>query len=669
MRYSLLYILILLLVTSCQNEELTTTVPRDDFSVVPTMPSMVKGRVRVKFEEMATDLNVSLARGREILTGNVALDSVASRIGMVKMKRVFPYAGKFERRTREAGLHLWYDVVFDENVSTDVAMKELSGIPGITKIEAVTVPVINSSSPAGFTYNDPHFGKQWHFYNPGGDGKIAGADIGIVDAWKIEKGKKDVIIAIIDNLVDVHHSELKDNVWINEKEYGGEPGKDDDNNGAIDDWYGYNANDETIYKDLAQHGTHVAGIIAAKNNNGMGVCGIAGGDTEDNGIRFMTSSFGAGDVLRGIKYAADNGAVICTNSWGGEGRWDALQEVIDYFVKNAGVDENGKQVGPMKGGLVIASAGNEGIESESHFPASLNHVIAVANIGPDYKKAMTSNYAKWVDISAPGGGNGWTIYSTMSNNSYGELNGTSQAAPCVAGVAALIVSKYGGKDSGLTPEEVEYRLLKGCVSIDEYNPDYKGKLGAGCINATLALAENFPPDIIIDRPFEGKKTLLYGESFEYTITVNDRKDAAEVTYEVYDESGTVSHVKEGDKIHLSILNKNCTAGVYTIEVRVTDKDGLSSATNIILNLLPENRKEPEVLMTEVNELTILAGISFSGDVVVKLFDVSGDLVLTEKVVISLSKPGKIDLSNISGGVYTVNLTCNNKTITKSIVKL
>ena len=668
MKFKLIYPLMLLALAGCQNNDLSTVVPKDDFSVVPAAPALEKGQMMVKFEEMPQDLHVLTTRAGEIETGNPELDAAARKIGLTSMKRVFPPAGKFEARHRKAGLHLWYHVTFDKGIKPQTAIKSFSDISGVTQAEGV--PVISpNAKPDGFPYDDPRISLQYHLYNPGGDGKIKGADLNVVEAWQIEKGKKDVIVSFIDNIVDVEHPDLKDNVWINEGEYGKDPTKDNDGNGYVGDWFGYNTNLSSIDYG-SPHGTHVAGIVAAKNNNKEGVCGIAGGDAKNNGIRFMTSSFSSGEVLQGIVYAADHGAVICNNSWGGEGTWAALQEAINYFVESAGTDEKGNQTGPVRGGIFVASAGNDGVEMKDHFPSSCDNVIGVANIGFDYTKASTSNYADWVDMSAFGGGTDWAIFSTFPGGQYGDMNGTSMAAPCVSGVAALIISKYGGKDSGLTADDVIYRLIKGCVPIDEYNPKYKGKLGAGCINAKLALADNFPPDITAEKPIEGVKIMTYGEKIEYVFTVNDRKDGSDLTYTVNDDScGIVTDTKEGDKIILALENKNCQSGEYTITLTVTDKDGASQEMNFKIRLLPENKKEAEVQMTSPNELTIWASMTFSGKTKVEVFDASGSLVMTQTVTISLSQPGKVDLSGIDGGVYTVKLSCNNKTITKNIIKL
>ena len=677
MRYFATYVVCLLTLVGCQ-QELVTEVPRDDFSVVPNpTANMVKGQVRIKFRELPEDIQIIATRSGNIEVGHAALDAAAKKIRATGMTRVFPYAGKFEPRTRKAGLHLWYTVSFDENVSVPEAMKALSAVSDLAIVEPVLIP--KSEAVEGFRYNDPLFEEQWYLYNPGTNGMVAGCDIGILEAWEIEKGKKEVIVAVADTKIDLWHKDLRANLWKNPGEFNQYPGGDNDGNGYVGDWYGpfgcpYNNN---MQQDRGTgHGTHVAGIVAAKNNNGEGVCGIAGGDSDNNGVSIMACQSGNPAHL---KYAADYGAVISTNSWFYEEPVSAdniqvMQDAVDYFVEYAGVDENGVQTGPMRGGIVFASAGNEGKELERHIPATLDKVIAVASIGPNFKKSGFSNYANWVDIAAPGGadGEGWQIMSTYPNNTYQGEVGTSMATPVVAGVAALIVSKFGGVGSGLTPYEVEYRLLRGVKPIDHYNPGYEGKLGVGYVNALLALSDepvNFPPVITPDEKIADLKIYNFGEQAEYVFMVNDPEDGSEVTYVLDDPSGAFTVRKEDGKITLSMLNRDCIYGDHTIRLTVTDKGEISTSTSFNVKLQPEFLAQPEVQSVVTDELTVQAGVNFSGLTTVRLYDAGGHLVLEQQVNISLKEPGKINLDGIAGGNYVLKMTCNNKTITKNIIKL
>lgn len=659
--------LLLLGLASCQQDDVITEVPKDDWSVVANTAGQVKGLVNIKFKELSEDLQIVTTRSG-VDTDNSRLNSVIQQLGGTRLKRVFPHAGKFEARTREAGLHLWYRMAFDENIPTAEAMKALSDIPNVAIVE----PIYKGKTES-LPYNDPYFPQQWHLYNDGSNGMLAGGDIGILEAWEIEKGKPEVIVNVVDSKVDITHEDLKDNLWRNPGEYNQNPWGDNDGNGYAGDWHGIGSN-PVNGAPFDDHGTHVAGILAAKNNNGKGICGIAGGDSPENGVRIMSCTYN--DGAAGIKYGADHGAVICTNSWFIEADESAiaiLQDAVNYFVKYAGIDENGNQTGPMRGGIVFGSAGNEGVEPESHYPASLDNVIAVAALDPAFHKSDYSNFAEWVDIAAPGGGNGygWQIWSCVTGNGYREAVGTSQATPAVAGVAALIVSKFARE--GLTPYEVEYRLKRGVKPIYEYNPDYKGKLGIGCVNAFLALSDepiNFLPEITAQKPIEGVQIIPYGSTAQFVYDINDPEDGSNLTYTLEDPSNSITAKQQDGTITLTVNNKNCIAGDHIVKLTVTDQGGLSSTTTFSIKLQPELLKEVELYPNPVIDiLTIRASMTFSGEIRACLYDASGNLVLDRKVTASLHRAGELDLSKVDGGSYTLKLHCNNKTITKNIIKL
>lgn len=198
-----------------------------------------------------------------------------------------------------------------------------------------------------------------------------------------------------------------------------------------------------------------------------------------------------------IKYGADNGAVISQNSWGytypGVSRIPASDKAaIDYFIKYAGCDELGNQLpnSPMKGGIVIFAAGNDDKDYLA-YPGAYSAVVSVSAMAPNFKKAWYTNRGAWVSIMAPGGdqyfGQRGQVLSTLPGNKYGYMQGTSMACPHVSGIAALALSRYGGK--GFTNTELTRRITTAlrAEKIDEINPDYKGRLGAGYIDANRAV--------------------------------------------------------------------------------------------------------------------------------------------------------------------------------------
>ncbi len=492
-------------------------------------PSVVQGVLRVQLSrELGDKLSVNSQDGG-LRSGNTALDEYLQKIGATSMKRVFPYAGKYEGRTRREGLHLWYDITFDSKTSVLRAIGEAKKLPGIVQTEELYIPQTSESTPRVINlssslrsvqspYNDGGLSLQWHYNNTGNNPYfVAGADINLFKAWEIETGKSNVVVAVVDGGIDYQHEDLKDSMYINELEKNGTVGVDDDGNGYVDDVYGYNFVDMSGTIASHRHGTHVAGTVGARTNNGKGVAGVAGGDgSSGSGVRLMSCqifmtvdgvSQGTANSPQAIKYGADNGANISQNSWGyrypGPSTIPAsLKAAIDYFIKYAGCDDNGDQLpgSPMKGGVVFFAAGNDYVDYPVQ-PGPYPPVIAVASHAPDFKVADYSNRGDWVDIIAPGGSSwyaGGEVLSTLPDNKYGYLEGTSMACPHVSGVAALVLSKYGRL--GYTASDLRTAILSALRSedVDAINPKYVGRLGGGYLDAAKAFAPrtNIAPDAV-----------------------------------------------------------------------------------------------------------------------------------------------------------------------------
>lgn len=518
MKKAILFFLAVLLIASCHQEEISS-VPDDsgNGSSISDLSDedVLQGCIYVKLKEEPTGEVRVRNVGSAVTTGVKVLDRAASSLKITRMERTFPYAGKFEGRTRKEGLHLWYNVWFSKETSATRAATEVGMLEGIEK--AVPVPKIVSRAKPETVWDDPYLlSKQWYLNNPGTESwQKAGADIRIFDAWKEYKGDPAVIVSIVDGGINLEHPDLQANLWVNPGEIPGN-GIDDDGNGYTDDVNGYNFVDDNADIVPHRHGTHVAGLIGATNNNGIGICGVAGGDgTPHSGVKLMscqimkslTTTGGevASDphIAAAIKYGADNGAVISQNSWGyAVGAKSTVnvdpvhKEAIDYFIKYAGCDNNGNQLegSPMKGGIVLFASGNANTSNPATAaPADYEKVVAVAAIEADYKKASYSNYGTYMDISAPGGAHPdidvkkiWSTTTTMAGN-YEYLSGTSMACPLVSGVAALVIQKYGVGKKGFTPEKLKEILYESAYDLDQYNPDYAGQLGAGCVDATAAL--------------------------------------------------------------------------------------------------------------------------------------------------------------------------------------
>ncbi|PWJ43368.1 Ig-like domain-containing protein [Sediminitomix flava] len=470
--------------------------------------------VRVKFAaQIESQIIASPMKSNSSQVLSVGLrniDRLAAEYQIREMKRVFPYAGKFEEKHRKYGLHLWYDVSFSENVSVETV---LNSFEGITEVTTCTPVFKYSTGDASVVQspNDPSFGAQWHYDNTGQTGGTVGADIKLLEAWNVQTGDDRVVVSIHDSGIDYNHEDLSGNIWVNEGEIPNN-GIDDDNNGYIDDVYGwdfhYGTND--VY-DYHSHGTHVAGTVAAENNNGIGVGGVAGGTGIGDGIRLMAMSLNADgsnaiyNPAPSFIYAADMGSIISQNSWGGGSYDQSLVDAINYYTAEAGSDM-------MNGGIVIISSGNSDSPSVD-YRSELDGVMMVSATTHNDTKSWYSNYGDWVDISAPGGETSISsegVLSTVPNNGYAFFQGTSMACPHVSGVAALVVSEYGSPS--FSPATLWDMLVNTTDPIDDVNPSYQGELGSGRLNAARALGEGNDDD---DNGFEPAPRLAISPDFIY----------------------------------------------------------------------------------------------------------------------------------------------------------
>ncbi|GAF03934.1 S8 family serine peptidase [Saccharicrinis fermentans] len=565
--FSILAILIITLY-SCQEDHIINNTAYNEGDFEAEASESVEGIIRLKLrEDNINDLSISLKSGN-IQSNIEGLDSILNAIGAMSFKRTFPNSGKYEERTMAKGMHLWYDISYDtcqaslakvigkfKNLNeveiTEPIKKIITPAYSIQKLDPVLLEHTlksTASTSNDYPFSDPFLSYQWHYYNDGTvNDALEGCDINLFNAWLKQKGSPEVIVAVIDGGIDITHEDLATNIWVNTSEYNGSSKTDDDGNGYKDDIYGYNFVDNNGTIEPNDHGTHVAGIIGAENGNNIGLCGIAGGDVAIPGVRLMscqvfeTDAMGnetsADNFAEAIKYAADNGAVICQNSWGYDELSylpESMKAAIDYFIEFAGIDENGVQIGPMSGGIVIFASGNESSTTNA-YPAMYDPVIAVTSLSANFTMPYYSNYGSWVDIAAPGGVDSSEDYydnwiaSTVTDNEYAYLIGTSMACPHVSGVAALIVSEFGGQ--GFTPDMLKERLYYGAINVDIYNNNYQGMLGNGLINAAACLSElnSIPPEPVTDLT-----AIVDGNDISLTWTVtNDVDDLKPTGYKIY----------------------------------------------------------------------------------------------------------------------------------------
>lgn len=514
---------IILLAMACVKDIDNNPKKNDNAStkIINTADNAAKGSLLVKMENYTTEWEYDI------------LDNTA-----VTAEPLFPAGAVSEETLRTNSIYRWWKLSFDEGVNLESMAKAAAQLESVKIVEYneimeciddistsskedVTMPLPSTTRANAvkkdFPFNDTYAYEQWHYYNDGNqyyDGPdypvaepyyLAGADINVVPAWKYTAGDPRVIVAVIDSGVKYTNPDLASNMWVNEDEIP-DNGIDDDRNGYIDDIHGYNFVNNTNAIDFLDHGTHVAGTIAAVNNNGFGVCGIAGGTGKGDGCRIMTcqingSSFAEqSDIAKAIKYAADNGAVIINNSWVSAQSgaftsdykyyqsYSVLLEAISYFENNA------KLEGVIDGGIAIFAAGNNGLGNPC-YPGAYYKNICVTAFGPNLVAGPYTNYGIGANICAPGGfENGW-MYKIISTDTsefhVGAQNGTSMATPHVSGCAALGLSYALKLGKTFTAEEFRNIILTSVHDIDRYQTDskYKGKLGAGYIDAHLLLMQ------------------------------------------------------------------------------------------------------------------------------------------------------------------------------------
>ena len=440
--------------------------------------------------------------------------------------------------------------------------------------------------------NDFYLLNQWGFHNYGDLAGTEDADIDALEAWTIETGSRDVIVAITDTGIDFLHPDLKEQLWNNPGEIPFN-GLDDDGNGWVDDWMGYDfMHMDSDPWDDNKHGTHVAGIIGARTNNRIGIAGVCW-EVQLMSLKVFDKN-GSGRIstaLMGIDYAIQQGAHVMNASWGTPDRSLALQEIIQEAT-DAGM-------------IFVAAAGNAGNDA-FNYPAAFDGVISVAATDRRDRRASFSSYGETVDVSAPGK----EIFSTLPNNQYGSLNGTSMAAPMVAGTAALLKSKNSKLDR-LDIENILKNTAEPAVS-----PGNR-PIGAGRINAFEALSiEGSLPLAELDpvSHVQGLQTLTgvaEGAAFERFIV--------EISSEDIPGSGWTELVRSETAAISGLLLKDWDTstwddGWYRLRLRVENSKGQSSSDEQRVRLSNFHLSDP--LPNDVIRIgpeTPLIGTTFGAD--------------------------------------------------------
>lgn len=466
-------------------------------------------------------------------------------------------------------------VKFKSTVSAQSVVQSLAdaGIQAVKRFDAINVVscTINSSKSVleaveecnespDIEYAEPNYiYKASVIPNDSRFGELYGmTQIDGPEAWDVQKGSKAIIVGVIDTGVDTDHDDLTDNIWHNPGESGGgkENNKvDDDGNGYVDDYRGWDFinNDNNPYDDN-QHGTHCSGVIGAVGNNNLGVVGV-NWNVSIMPLKFLAGN-GSGstdDALDAIIYATDMGAKILSNSWGGGGRSQALEDAIKY-ANDHGV-------------LFVAAAGNEFSNNDSAptYPCNYEvpNVISVAANTSSDRLAGFSNFGKkTVDLSAPGS----NIVSTIPQQRYAALSGTSMATPHVAGAAALMWAQF----PSMSMNKLIVRLLG---SVDR-NVNYSDKVATG---GRLNVAKGLSASPIIARTTRLDNTLDEAGPYVVESDIIDDSEStiktATLTYQVTgQEAVTVNMTKTGDDHYKGEIPGQTLGSTIVYYVSATDDD-------------------------------------------------------------------------------------------------
>ncbi|MDP7011544.1 MAG: S8 family peptidase [Verrucomicrobiota bacterium] len=457
-------------------------------------------------------------------------------------------------------------------------MKVLQGTGTLEAIEPDYL-LTHTATPGDAGYNQ---GWLWGLHNTGQNGGTAGIDIGATKAWDTTTGSSNVIVAIIDTGVRYTHQDLEGQMWINSGEIPGN-GVDDDNDGYVDNVHGIDViNNDGDPMDDNSHGTHCAGTIGARANNGHAHVGVAWQ------VRLMACKFLSGDgwgytsgAIECIDFAVSNGAKVLSNSWGGGGFSQGLYDSI-ASARDAGV-------------VFVAAAGNSGQDTDSspQYPSAydLENIIAVAAIDRNGQLASWSNYGHTtVDLGAPG----VDIFSSVadSDSSYSSYSGTSMATPHVSGVAALLFAN----DNTLSVSKIKAQLLNTSVLLDDLRDR---TVSSGLVNAANALdgGDDGELEIVLtvsDNPLRGgRKAAVMAQVSDVTpVTGANVTGDMDGTSLAFADDGNVPDETADDGIYTATMEVSDDTSVESVMIyataEATDKAPVSTSLTVAVIHTPAN---------------------------------------------------------------------------------
>jgi subtilisin family serine protease len=537
-------------------------------------PEITPGELLIRLTpEASTDL--------QRLQTKSQVAALYAKHGVESLRSIFPFSTNFSQYSSK--LKRTYLLRF--SLTADLPTLKVS-FEESDLIEAVAYNYLRPTLADEIVPNDPKYPEQWSL-----------PLINLPQTWAIEKGNRDVVIAIIDSGIDYRHDDLASKIWVNPNEIA-DNGLDDDGNGYIDDMHGWDFTDAPNLQaegdfiegdnepiDESGHGTHVAGIAGAMPNNGIGIAGVAwncplmavrAGLSLGGGSRMQDD-----DSAAAIVYAADNGASIINMSWGSSQHSFVIQDAIDYAY--------------ARGAVLIGAAGNSQ-EAESIFPAGYRKVISVASTTQHKQRYYKSNFGASVDIGAPGN----AILSTQIDNDYRILTGTSMAAPHVAGIAALMRSKR----PTLTHEEVRQILINTTDVVlekDSEEPD-PTLAGAGTLNAERALLASSALQARIQLPQTnsgGSTSITFiGSAGGYKFKswqLFYGSSAVPTTYVPFTDP--VSTQKVAEQLVVWDIT-DVPEDIYTVRLVVTGRDGSQTHDQVVLTV---DRTPPKIISVTATE--------------------------------------------------------------------
>lgn len=529
---------------------------------------------------------------------SLKLQTVFSNLGIYQVKAKFPFhkspvIPKNSEGENFTDLSLIYECYHSSNLEDNYIIQKLLNTGIFEYAEVFYIPELC------FQPNDQMLQLQYSL-----------PLVKAFDAWNIHQGDTNVVVGITDTGVDLNHPDLLQNIKINYAD----PinGIDDDSDGYIDNYYGWNTGDNNhLVSSASHHGVHVAGISSAVVNNGLGIAG-SGFKCKFLPVKIADSNGMLTGAYDGIVYAADKGCAIINCSWGSPEFSRFAQDVINYATIN-------------KNSLVIAAAGNNNNDLK-FYPAAYDYVFSVAATSYDDSKWSNSSFGYYVDISAPG----HNIYSTWING-YTNSSGTSMAAPLVAGAAALVKSRFPSYTALQIGEVLR-------VSTDDItaqnNSGLANKLGSGRLNIFKALSVQNKPSIVVSNAFF---TDYNDEAFKIGDTI---RFSAKFT-NMLSQLGGAFAIISTDANYLQIINSTFNVGTLNTLQHINNLSNPFSFK--ILSNAPKNAS------TQL-KLTILGDFGFKQDFYFDV-DVNVDYInITEnKIFTSIGSAGQIGYSDIQKG--------------------